>query len=431
MSTTEYTGASTAASVYVRPTTAIPYHGSREMADTAPASALPTRSRGMRDLLPGEMAAFRRAEDAFRAAAARWGYEEVRTPTIERYSLFTLAGTLTPQMLSRVYTFLDWDGWSGERVVLRPDSTIPVVRAAEEAGLPLPARLSYVQPRYRYSHEGEEGELWQGGLEYLGAPPLLGEVEVLAVGCETLEALGFAPVVRLAHVGVARALLETVAAGDEAKRQELTDRLAEEGLAALLPQLSSQHASFAALALEEGDGPGFLANLRALAADGLAAAVPALEELESMVETLGASGRRSVIALGMPCDFEYYEGAVFEFSARDAVWGRGGRYRPPLGRCRTACGLGLELSALAAALATGRAAPPPAVVPETAADLPRALDVLRRIHRAGLSASLEASAAANVVAVHVGPHGLRLEADGATVPVSSLEELISVLAQQK
>ena len=46
----------------------------------------------MRDLLPTDMRAFRRVEDAFRAATSRWGYEEVRTPTIETYSLFTVAG---------------------------------------------------------------------------------------------------------------------------------------------------------------------------------------------------------------------------------------------------------------------------------------------------------------------------------------------------
>ena len=33
----------------------------------------------------------------------------------------------------RVYSFLDWDGWSGERVVLRPDSTIPTARLYVES----------------------------------------------------------------------------------------------------------------------------------------------------------------------------------------------------------------------------------------------------------------------------------------------------------
>src|SRR3989337_1586303 len=88
----------------------------------------PLRCRGMRDVLPDEMRRFRRVEEAFRAACLGWGYEEIRTPVLEHLHLFTTAGTLSPQMLGRVYSFLDWDGWSGERVVMRPDSTIPSAR---------------------------------------------------------------------------------------------------------------------------------------------------------------------------------------------------------------------------------------------------------------------------------------------------------------
>jgi len=86
------------------------------------------RCKGTRDLSPDEMARFRLIEAVFRDRCLRWGYQEVRTPTIEYLHLFTSAGTLTPSMLGKVYSFLDWDGWSGERVVLRPDGTIPIAR---------------------------------------------------------------------------------------------------------------------------------------------------------------------------------------------------------------------------------------------------------------------------------------------------------------
>ena len=86
------------------------------------------RSKGNRDLSPGEMKTFRLIEGIFRECCLKWGYQEVRTPTIEYLHLFTSAGTLTPSMLGKVYSFLDWDGWSGERVVLKPDGTIPIAR---------------------------------------------------------------------------------------------------------------------------------------------------------------------------------------------------------------------------------------------------------------------------------------------------------------
>src|SRR4030066_2012076 len=86
------------------------------------------KCKGARDLLPKDTEAFRYIEDVFSKACLGWGYREVRTPTLEYLHLFTAAGTLTPNMLSKVYSFLDWDGWSGERVVLRPDGTIPGAR---------------------------------------------------------------------------------------------------------------------------------------------------------------------------------------------------------------------------------------------------------------------------------------------------------------
>ena len=86
------------------------------------------KCRGFKDLTPDDMRAFRLVEDTFRDCCIGWGYDEIRTPTIEYLYLFTSAGTLTPNMLGKVYSFLDWDGWSGERVVLKPDGTIPTAR---------------------------------------------------------------------------------------------------------------------------------------------------------------------------------------------------------------------------------------------------------------------------------------------------------------
>ena len=86
------------------------------------------KCRGMYDLLPHEMQSFRKIEEDFLSHCKKYGYQEVRTPTLEYLHLFTSIGTLTPSSLSKTYSFLDWDGWSGERVVIRPDGTIPIAR---------------------------------------------------------------------------------------------------------------------------------------------------------------------------------------------------------------------------------------------------------------------------------------------------------------
>jgi histidyl-tRNA synthetase len=172
------------------------------------------RSNGMRDMLPADMERFRRIELTFREVCLGWGYEEVRTPTIEHLYLFTSAGTLSPQMLDRVYSFLDWDGWSGERVVLRPDSTIPTVRLfTEHMADRDAARLFYVQNVLRFEQGDARREDWQCGVELLGDSYPRGDVELILLARETLQRLGLAPRLKLSHPGIVRALLDKAGLG--------------------------------------------------------------------------------------------------------------------------------------------------------------------------------------------------------------------------
>src|SRR3972149_2766239 len=160
------------------------------------------RCRGMRDLLPAEMSRFRRVEQAFRDVCHGWGYEEVRTPSIEHLHLFTSTGTLSPQMLGRGYSFLDWDGWSGERVVLRPDSTIPAARLFVEAmAESVGAKLFYVQNVFRFAQGDESREDWQCGAELIGDTQPEGDLELVFMGCEVLERLGLTVDLRLSDPG--------------------------------------------------------------------------------------------------------------------------------------------------------------------------------------------------------------------------------------
>ncbi|MCA9823010.1 MAG: ATP phosphoribosyltransferase regulatory subunit [Dehalococcoidia bacterium] len=391
------------------------------------------RSRGMRDLLPPGMRAFRRVEDAFRSASSRWGYEEIRTPTIENYSLFTASGTLTPQMLSRVYSFLDWDGWSGERVVLRPDSTIPVSRAAAEAGLLPPSRLFYVQNVFRF-HESDDREEWQCGIEYLGAPPLLGDLEVVAVGCETLEGLGLHPLVRIGHVGVSRAVVHAIS-NSEQDRRALLDRVTQSGLRAL--QESAAHlpglATFVEAAVLESPGVGLVHNLQGLATGVLPAVLPALQEAAGVAGALAATGRRVVLDFGMARDFEYYTGVVFELDTEHASWGRGGRYAPQGASATTeACGLGLSLDQLAAhAGPSTRRRQSVSIVPVDPQDLTLAMAAARALHRGGIAAALATARDAGELSLRIEGTKLTAHTPDGDIHVKSLDEVVGILVQYK
>ena len=62
-------------------------------------------SRGMRDMLPADMERFRRIELTFRDVCLGWGYEEVRTPTLEQMT------TTSGRPSSPTYHPFGWRWW--------------------------------------------------------------------------------------------------------------------------------------------------------------------------------------------------------------------------------------------------------------------------------------------------------------------------------
>ncbi len=313
------------------------------------------RSRGMRDFGPDEMRRFRHIERRFLDVTAAHGYAEIRTPTIEPLHLFTATRSLSPQLLDRVYSFLDWDGWSGERVVLRPDSTVPAARWYEghHEG-PGPARLSYVQPVYLFVPGDDEREQWQCGVELfgLGAPDADGELLLLAR--DFLDVLGLDDLrFELSHAGLVRTVL--AAAGLDASEQLAAyDRLLD-GDQSVTSDLAAQHPAGApALRLlfeVDGATAGYLANLRAALVPVVPEAAAPLLELEAAANALDVAGCVYRFVPGTVRNFEYYTGLTFRLLAGDTECIRGGRYdglgEALGGRAVPASGFGADLLRLA------------------------------------------------------------------------------------
>ena len=304
---------------------------SNEQPSTAATAALAgdLRGHGMRDLGPDEMQRFRAVEARFLEVVARAGYREIRTPTVEPLHLFTGAGTLSPQMLDRVYSFLDWDGWSGERVVLRPDSTLPAVRWHEEQAGSEAARLCYVQPVYRFEPGDADRELWQCGVELFGAPATEGDAELLTLALELLEALGIEDRrVDLAHAGLVRAVLASVGLDTAAQlaaydRMVAGDALVIEDLTAARPEAA---AALRLLFGVDGDSPGYVANLRTALLPLVPGIEQALTDLEGAAHTLDAAGAAYRILPATAGNFEYYSGLTFRVTAGGVECITGGRY---------------------------------------------------------------------------------------------------------
>lgn len=288
------------------------------------------RCKGTRDLLPADMQGFRFISDVFRSACINWGYQEVRTPVLEYLHLFTATGTLTPAMLGRVYSFLDWDGWSGERVVLRPDGTIPVVRLYIDSmrgqGI---AKLYYVTQVFAFEGTGRENrERWQCGVELLGDARIASDVEVISLAMDVWNGLGLENVeLRLSHTGVIRAIVGQLGLEKEEEARLLV-RLLEGDRSALADVKARDATCDRLLALLSGRGrnSGFLANLKTAVSPANTELEASLDDFARLCRLLDTLGISYVIDLSTAPGFEYYTGVCFQFWLGGRKVGGGGRY---------------------------------------------------------------------------------------------------------
>ncbi len=283
------------------------------------------RCKGTRDLLPKDMARLRRVEDVFRRHCLGYGFQEVRTPTLEYLHFFTATGTLTPKMLGTVYSFLDWDGWSGERVVLRPDATIPIARLYKEhfqrQGL---AKLFYVENTFRFTqNEDEARERWQCGAELLGSPLPEADVELIALAMDVLGELGFEDVsLELSHAGIVKGILGALGLDAEAQTT-LFDRILNGG-SAELETLDNERLRL--LLQMRGATASFLKNLEVLLPPAPAELQSSFRHLQQVAELLTALGRSYQINPALARGFEYYTGTMFELFVAGQKVGGGGRW---------------------------------------------------------------------------------------------------------
>jgi histidyl-tRNA synthetase len=285
------------------------------------------RCKGMRDLFPADMEKFRFISEAFRNACLKWGYEEVRTPTLEYLHLFTSAGTLTPSMLGKVYSFLDWDGWSGERVVLRPDATIPVARLYTEslANLEL-AKLFYAANTFIFEESGKKDrEQWQLGAELIGMGSPMADVELIILSIEILKKLGFKNIeLKLSHAGMTRGILQKLGLNSE-DQNRVFDRLLD-GDAAALSQIKEERPELAPLLLLQGKSSGFIKNIASSLALDLSELKPQIDDFAYIADTLRSLGYEYQIDIASIRGFEYYTGMIFQLYIDDTKVGGGGRY---------------------------------------------------------------------------------------------------------
>lgn len=150
-------------------------------------------ARGTSDILPPETSKWARLEEVLRRVAAKFGYEEIRTPTFEYSELFhRTVGEATDIVEKEMYTFKDK---TGRDLTLRPEGTAPVARAFLEHGMAqgsLPRKFFYICPMFRYEkpQAGRFREHRQFGVEVLGSGSPYSDVEVIMLAMSVSNELG-------------------------------------------------------------------------------------------------------------------------------------------------------------------------------------------------------------------------------------------------
>jgi histidyl-tRNA synthetase len=124
----------------------------------------------MNDILPEDTPYWQELEATIRDVLMAYGYQEIRTPVLEKTDLFKRSiGEVTDIVEKEMYTFEDRNG---DSLTLRPEGTASCVRAAIQNGLlhNQVSRLWYMGPMFRHERpqKGRYRQFHQIGVETFG-----------------------------------------------------------------------------------------------------------------------------------------------------------------------------------------------------------------------------------------------------------------------
>jgi histidyl-tRNA synthetase len=369
-------------------------------------------ARGMRDLLPADVAVRDHALESISAVYRRFGYQRIETPALENIErLQSGEGAdnekLIFQVLRRGLPPEAAAGTSLRELVdlgLRYDLTVPLTRfyGNNHASLPMPFRSLQVGPVWRADRpqRGRYRQFYQCDIDMIGEPSVLAEAELIEATSEALASVGLeGTTIRLSD----RRLLAALAA--DAGVPESTwdaffitldklDKIGWEGVRSELAELGFSAAGVAAVTEKiQGlaDVPaGKLAGVLADSLPGLPAEV--VEDLSatvSVLDRLAAERELSwqfdpTLVRGMG----YYTGQVFEIlhpEMSGSVAG-GGRYDRLIGRSLghdvPACGFSIGFERIVDLLSRQQSRDAIAVLVEGEVPVADALAVAREMRRA-------------------------------------------------
>ncbi|URZ15519.1 ATP phosphoribosyltransferase regulatory subunit [Clostridium felsineum] len=144
---------------------------------------------GSRDILFEECTIKNNIESILRNVYINFGYEEIKSPTLEFYDVYNLENQ--PISQEKMYKLFDN---TGRILVLRPDMTTPIARiaATKAKNKNYPLKLSYLGNIYRMNKalDGKISEITQSGIEILGTSNLRADAEILITAIKSILKTG-------------------------------------------------------------------------------------------------------------------------------------------------------------------------------------------------------------------------------------------------
>ncbi|MEE9418674.1 MAG: histidine--tRNA ligase [Desulfatiglandaceae bacterium] len=153
-----------------------------------------TAIKGFKDILPEEAGNWQVLESATRRLFSSFGFQEIKTPLLERTELFSRSiGQETDIVSKEMYSFKDS---KGRGLTLRPEATASVVRAYIQHRLyqrnPL-QKLFTIGPMFRHERpqKGRFRQFHQINAEFFGDPGPKCDADIICMAMYLFDSLGF------------------------------------------------------------------------------------------------------------------------------------------------------------------------------------------------------------------------------------------------
>jgi histidyl-tRNA synthetase len=364
-------------------------------------------ARGMRDLLPADVAVRDHVLESISAVYRRFGYQRIETPALEHIDrLSSGEGGDNEKLIFEVLrrglppeVAADTPRRELVDLGLRYDLTVPLTRfyGNNHASLPMPFRSLQVGPVWRADRpqRGRYRQFYQCDIDMIGEPTVLAEAELIEATTEALAAIGLTgTTVRLSDRRFLAALASECGVPEGALDAFFitVDKLDKIGWAGVRAELLESGFETAQVEAAEKKIQGLIGVPADRLPDALAESVPRLpaavtEDLAAVADALA----RLAAARAVNWQFDptlvrglgYYTGQVFEVvhpEMSGSVAG-GGRYDKLIGRSLghdvPACGFSIGFERIVDLLSAERSRDAIAVLVEADVPVPDAAAVAR------------------------------------------------------